>query len=103
MLFVVSLELEFVMHGRFGNPRIIATEIGGQFDPARDKIVTPFKWVGMFKHLHEGSRFTNVAAHLASIIGKDERTGKRYLVGDHEPPGAVLLFITGEMFKREGD
>lgn len=91
------------MQGVFGNRDVVAREIGGQFDPVRDKIVTPYKWVGMFRHLHEGSRYTNIAAHLASIISKDERTGKRYLAGDHEPPGAVILFITGEMFKREGE
>jgi hypothetical protein len=40
---------------------------------------------------------------LASIAGKDERTGKRWLEGDHEPPGCIIAAIVAEMFKRESD
>jgi hypothetical protein len=87
------------MHGVFGNPENVAREIGGQFQPGRDKIVTPLKWVGIARHLWP----RKTAAHLASIAGKDERTGKRWLEGDHEPPGCIIAAIVAEMFKRESD
>jgi len=88
------------VHGRvFGNREIIANEIGGQFHPERDKIVTPLKWVGVARYLWP----KKTAAHLASLAGKDERTGKRWLEGDHEPPGIIIAAIIAEMFKREGD
>jgi len=87
------------MHGLFGNPKVTATELQGQFHPERDKIVTPLKWVGVARHLWP----KKTAAHLATITGKDERTGKRYLAGDYEPPGAIIAAIVAELFKREGE
>lgn len=87
------------MHGVFGNRDVVASEIQGQFQPDRDKIVPPLKWVGVARHLWP----KKTAAHLASITGKDERTGKRYLEGDYEPPGAIVAAIVAELFKREGE
>lgn len=88
------------MHGRvFGNREFVARELQGQFQPGRDKIVPPLKWVGVVRHLWP----QKTAAHLASITGKDERSGKRWLQGDHEPEGAIVAAIVAELFKREGD
>lgn len=87
------------MHGVFGNPKVVANEIGGRFRPGQDKIVRRLKWVGVAKHLWPHK----TDAHLAVITGKDERTGRRYLEGEHEPPGAVIAAIVAELFKREGE
>lgn len=91
------------MHGRvFGNPRVTAREIGGEFRPSgptADKIVRKLKWVGIAKLLWP----KNTDAHLATITGKDVRTGRRYLEGEHEPPGAIVAAIVAELFKREGE
>lgn len=40
------------------------------------------------------------AAHIASIAGKDERTGARWLSGEFEPPGIVLAAILHEITRR---
>lgn len=87
------------MHGVFGNRDAVAREIRGQFNPGRDKNVTRLKWVSVARHLWPKS----TAAHLAAITGKDERTGKRYLRGTNEPPGAIVAAIVAELFEREGD
>lgn len=41
------------------------------------------------------------AAHIASIAGKDERTGSRWLSGEFEPPGVVLAAIVFEITRRD--
>ena len=100
VVFMLRLLREGVaMRAVFGNPVATAIEIQGHFVPGRDKIVPPLKWVGMAKHLWP----KKTAAHLASIAGKDERTGKRWLEGDHEPPGVIIAAMVAEMFKREGE
>lgn len=84
------------MHGRvFGNPQIVTRELQGRFVPERDKIVTPGNWV-------IGARAywpNKTAAHLASIAGKDERTAKRWLAGEFEPPKSVIAALIAEMLK----
>ena len=85
------------MQGVFGNPNVIASELQGQFQPGKDKIVTPLKWVIVARALWP----FKTAAHLASIAGKDERTAKRWLAGEFEPPGIIIAAIVAEMFKRE--
>jgi len=85
------------MHGVFGNTEVVAREMQGQFHPGRDKIVTPLKWVIVARALWP----SKTAAHLASIAGNDERTAKRWLAGDHEPPGIIIAAIVAELFKRE--
>lgn len=88
------------MHGRvFGNRDAVAREIDGEFRPGKDKIVRPYKWVGVFKYLNNEK--ADVA--FALITGKDARTGRRYFEGDHEPPGAIVANIVAELFKREGE
>jgi len=87
------------MHGSYGNPRVVAREIGGEFQPGKDKIVRPYKWVGVFRYLNKEK--ADVA--FALITGKDARTGRRYFEGDYEPPGAIVANVVAELFKREGE
>lgn len=65
--------------------------------PKRDG--AKMKWIGIARLLWP----KKTASHLASITGKDERTGKRYLEGQNEPPGAIVAAIVAELFKREGE
>lgn len=73
-------------------PRAIA--IKGQGCPERDKIVLR-KFGAVAKVLWPH----NTAAHLAAIAGTDERTGKRWLRGEHLPPITVVLACLNEMFR----
>ncbi len=84
------------MHGRWGNPSVVATEIQGQFRPGQDKIVTR-KFGAVAKVLWPDK----TAAHIASIAGADERTAKRWLAGEFEPPAIVIAAIIVEITKRE--
>lgn len=85
------------MHGSFGNPRIVATELQGQFRPGRDKIVTR-KFGAVAKVLWP----EKTAAHIASIAGADERTAKRWLAGEFEPPTSVVIACMQEMLRLQG-
>lgn len=40
------------------------------------------------------------AAHIAAIGQRDERTAKRWLSGEYEPPASVLAAIINKMFER---
>jgi hypothetical protein len=84
------------MHGPFGNPARVATEIQGQFLPGRDKCVLPPKFGDVCRLLWP----EKTAAHLASIGSRDERTAKRWLSGEYEPPLVVLLAVIAKMFER---
>lgn len=85
------------MRAVFGSPDSVSSEIGGRFRPDRDKIVPPPKFSAVCKVLWP----VNTAAHIASIAGKDERTGKRWLAGEFEAPAVVFAAIFAEMLKRE--
>lgn len=41
------------------------------------------------------------AAHIAVIAGVEERTAKRWLSGEFEPPGIVIAAVIVEITKRE--
>lgn len=83
------------MHGVFGNPEIVATELQGHFRPGRDKIVTR-KFGAVAKVLWPDK----TAAHIAAIASADERTAKRWLAGEFEPPAIVIAAIIVEITKR---
>jgi hypothetical protein len=83
------------MHGAFGNPRGVETEIQGQFVPGRDTIVTC-----RFAVAARALWPVKTAAHLAAIAGRDERTAKRWLSGEFEPPNCVIAAIVLEITKR---
>ena len=85
------------MRTLFGNPSVVASELQGQYVPGRDVIVPPPKFAIVARALWP----QKTAAHLASIAGKDERTAKRWLAGEYEPPGIVIATIIYEMFKRD--
>lgn len=70
-----------------------AAKIGGHSRPRRDKIV-PRKFGVVAKML-----WPKPAAHIASIAGCDERTGKRILRGESDVPACVLLAACAEMLK----
>lgn len=40
-----------------------------------------------------------IAAKLASLAGRDERTAKRWLAGEFEPPICVALAVFNEIFQ----
>lgn len=81
------------MHGTLRAEVAGAIKIGGQARPAGDTVV-PFGVVA--KALWP----RKTAAMLASIGGKDERTAKRWLSGEYEPPGVVIAAIVVEITKR---
>lgn len=84
------------MRSVFGNPVAVATEMQGQFDAGRDKIVTR-KFGLVAKVLWP----FKTAAHIAAIAGVDERTAKRWLAGEFEPPLVVILATIDEIFKKQ--
>lgn len=72
----------------------VASRMRGQRCPSRDKIV-PRKFGAVAKVL-----WTKPAAHIASIAGVDERTGKRILRGESDVPACVILAACAEMLRR---
>lgn len=84
------------MHGSFGNSKVVATEIQGQFRQGTDKIVS----AGRFGVVAKALWPLKTAAHLASIAGKDERTAARWLSGEFEPPGIIIAAIVTEITRR---
>ena len=73
------------MHGPFGNPRVVTKEIGGQFQPGRDKIVIRYFGVAAKARWPQ-----NTAAHVAAICGCDERHAKRYISGEYPIPYILI-------------
>jgi len=73
-----------------------AREIEGQIRDQGGKIVTR-KFGGVARYLWPHK----TAAHLAAIANSNERTAKRWLAGEFEPPGVVLAAILVEITKRE--
>jgi hypothetical protein len=84
------------MRAPYGGPNEVLCEIRGQFVPGRDTVVPPPKFASVCRLLWP----VKTAAQLASIAGKDERTAKRWLAGEYEPPVVVVLAMMQEMFKR---
>jgi hypothetical protein len=83
------------MRAPWGNPVAVAMELQGQFRPEQDKIVTR-KFGAVAKVLWPDK----TAAHIASIAGADERTAKRWLAGEFEPPAIVIAAIIVEITRR---
>lgn len=89
-------EVECVMRAVFGNPVATATEMQGQFRAGHDKIVTR-KFGSVAKVLWP----FKTSAHLAAIAGVDERTAKRWLAGEFEPPVCIILAVIDETFRKQ--
>lgn len=68
----------------------------GQEIPDRDKIV-PRKFSAVAKVLWP----VKTANELAFIAKTDERTAKRWLRGEHEPPLSVVLAVIHEMLREQ--
>jgi hypothetical protein len=68
----------------------------GQENPLKDKIV-PRKFSAVAKVLWP----QKTAAELAYIAKTDERTAKRWLRGEHEPPLSVVLAVIHEMLREQ--
>ena len=84
------------MRSVFGNPVATAIEMQGRYVPGRDVLVPPTKFAAVAKALWP----QKTAAELAAIAGKDERTAKRWLAGEFEPPGIVIAAIIVEITRR---
>lgn len=83
------------MHGPFGNSEAAAREIGGQFCPAKDRIVKTL--VGPICKLCWPE---NTDAHVATICGCDPRNARRYLSGELPIPAKLLTAINIELVRR---
>lgn len=70
--------------------------IHATYVPGRDKLVPAPKFGAVCRLLWPHK----TAAHLAAIAGRDERTAKRWLAGEYEPPVAVLVAVINKMFER---
>lgn len=84
------------MHSTFGNREIVAREIQGHYVPGRDTLVPAPQFGNVCRLLWPDK----TAACIAAIAGKDERTAKRWLAGEYEPPVVVLLAVINKMFER---
>ena len=71
-----------------------AREIEGRLLSGHDKIVPAPVFPSVCRMLWPHK----TAAELAAIAGKDERTAKRWLSGEHEPPIDVVLAIVNRIF-----
>lgn len=74
------------------------TEIEGRILSGRDKIVPQPKFHAVCRVLWPNEK---IAAMLADISGRDERTAKRWLSGEFEPPISVVLAVVNKIFERE--
>lgn len=73
-----------------------ATKIQGQLLSGRDRIVRPW----LFAEFARLCWPEKTAAQIACIAGRDERTAKRWLAGEYEPPFIVVMAIMNRMFER---
>lgn len=71
-------------------------QIRGAFLSERDKIVPAPQFGAVCRVLWP----RKTAAHIATIAGCDERTAKRWLAGQFEPPMVVLVAVIQRMFER---
>lgn len=74
-------------------------KIEGQLLSGRDKIVPPNKFKQVCKVLWPDEK---LAPFLAGIAGCDERTAKRWLSGEYDPPISVVLAVVNTTFKSGG-
>lgn len=71
-------------------------QIEGHVASGRDILVPPPNWVDFAKR-HWPNK---TAAQLAAIAGRDERTAKRWLSGEYEPPMPVVVALVTKLFER---
>jgi hypothetical protein len=85
------------VHGTLQKRVEEARKIERHIRQGTDKIVSAGRFALVAKALWP----VNTAACIASIAGKDERTGARWLSGEFEPPGIVLAAIITEITRRD--
>lgn len=73
-----------------------AREIEGQLLSGRDTLVPPTLFGPVCKLIWP----RNTAANLATVGGKDERTAKRWLSSEYDPPIKVALYVIDKIFER---
>ena len=73
-----------------------ATAIEGRLSTGSDKIVPPSNFGPVCKVLWPDK----TAACIAAIARRDERTAKRWLSGEFEPPNILVLAVMHKIFAR---
>lgn len=84
------------MHGAFGNPDVVATEIGGQFRPGKDRIVRR-----LFGPIAKVIWPHNTEAHVATVAKCDVRTARRWISGEFDAPAYVWGVMWVEATRRD--
>ena len=74
-----------------------ATEIEGRILSGRDIFVRPTKFAAVCRVLWPDEK---LAPKLAELAKRDERTAKRWLAGEFEPPICVVLAVINKIFER---
>ena len=77
-----------------------AREIEGQLMSGRDKIVPPTLFGDVCRLIWPKPK--KPAAELAKIGKVDERTAKRWLSTEYDPPWEVALVVVNKIFERRG-
>ena len=80
------------MERSFGNSRNVTREIGGQFLPAKDRIVK-----GLVGPICKLCWPENTDAHVATICGCDPRSARRYMSGEIAIPAKLMAAINVKM------
>jgi T5orf172 domain. len=75
-----------------------SVEAGEVVDPLGAR---PTKKANKFAAVARALWPTKTSAHLAAIAGVDDRTAKRWLSGEYEPPAVIIAAIIVEITKRE--
>lgn len=83
------------MHGAFGNPSVVAREIGGHFEPASDRIVKSV--VGPVCFAIWGAK---ADAEVATICKCSTRNARRYMSGEIAIPAPLLHAINGKLLQQ---
>lgn len=83
------------MRAKYGNPVAVAMEMQGHFTAGSDVLVTrPFGKVAKILWPEK------TAACLAAIAERDERTAKRWLAGEFEPPAIILAAVLVKLVEK---
>lgn len=79
------------MHGRYGNPNEVLSEIQGRYRQGTDTIVSPPLICAYFRVKWPLKTAANLAAfaHANGFKNCSERTAARWLSGEHDCPNVV--------------
>ena len=84
------------MRGNYERQVAEQIEIQGHVASGKDTLVPPPNWVDCAKRWWP----FKTAAHLAAIGGYDERTAKRWLSGEYDPPLPVTVALMQKFLGR---